>query len=177
MNIYFKLFVFGLIVSFTNLGMAQSAENFESEFKSKIRSPLGCKNVGYEYQLNVVNILPEDTGDRQSLYFIYNRLGKSINLHQMLKSSSTRSTYLNHVIRPHQWAVLATGEKEIKYICTVNGGKSSFGKVVDCSDSLKICEYARVKFGLNNRGNYWLVKNASRGRAVGNVVRYGIIPR
>ncbi|MDF1757308.1 MAG: endopeptidase IV [Legionellaceae bacterium] len=172
-----KLLVLSAIFLISNVCSAESAEKYESEFKSKIRSPLGCKNVGYNFQLNVVNILPEDVGDRQSLYFVYNRLNKPVKLFQMLKSSSTRSTYLNHEIRPNQWAVLATGEKEIKYICTVADKKSVHGKVVDCSKSLKICEYARVKFGMNNRGNYWLVKNASRGRAVGDVVRYGIIPR
>lgn len=177
MNINLKTLILSCIVVSSNLAIAESAEKYENEFKSKIRSPLGCKDVGYQYQLNIVNIQPADVGDRQSLYFVYNKLNSSINLYQMLKSNSTRSTYLNHTILPHSWAVLATGEKELKYICTVNGSKSSYGKIINCSKGLKICEYARVKFGLNNKGNYWLVKSASRGRAVGDVVRYGIIPR
>lgn len=154
-----------------------SAEGYENSFQSKIRSPLGCKNVGYEYQLNTLTFLPESVGARQSLYFVYNKLGKSINLYQMLKSSSTRNTFLNQTIRPNKWSVLATGEKQLKYICTVSDGKSKYGRVVDCSQSLKVCEYARVKFGLNNRGNYWLGSGTTRGSAVGSVVRYGIIPR
>ncbi len=156
---------------------AESAENYENQYNDPSRNPLGCKDMGYQFNLNVVNILPASAGDRQSLYFIYNKLDKPINLFQMLKDESTRSTYLNHVIRPQQWAVLSTSEMEVKYICTIENGKSRYGKVVSCGDSLKVCEYVRVKFGLNNRGNYWVVNSAPRGRAVGDVVRYGIIPR
>jgi hypothetical protein len=154
-----------------------SAESYENSFKSQIKSPLGCKDVGYKYNLNTVSFLTETIGERQSLYFVYNKLGKPINLYQMLKSSSTRNTFLNNSIKPNSWTVLATSEKELKYICTVSDGKEKFGKVVDCSESLKICEYTRVKFGLNNRGNYWLGNGTTRGSAVGSVVRYGIIPR
>ncbi len=156
---------------------AESAEVYESRSKDPSKSPLGCKDAGYEYQLNVLNIKPGAAGEQQSLYFIYNRLDKAVNLFQMLKDESTRSTYLNHVIRPQQWAVLSTNEKELKYICTVSGEKTRYGKIISCGDSLKVCEYVRVKFGLNNKGNYWVVNSAARGSAVGDVVRYGIIPR
>lgn len=169
--------IFTTIILVNSSAVLASAESYENSFKSKIKSPLGCKNVGYEYDLNTLTFLPESIGERQSLYFVYNRLGKSINLYQMLKSSSTRNTFLNQTIHPNKWTVLATGEKQLKYICTVNDGKSKFGRVVDCSKSLKVCEYTRVKFGLNNRGNYWLGNGTTRGSAVGSVVRYGIIPR
>ena len=160
-----------------NGALAETAEALEDGFKDPTKNPLGCRDVGYQYQLNVLNILPSAVGDRQSLYFIYNRLSQSVNLFQMLSDNSTRSTYLNHVIRPQQWAVLSTSEKDLKYICTVAGAKSRYGKIVNCSESVKVCEYARVKFGLNNRGNYWVVNSTTRGSAVGDVVRYGIIPR
>jgi len=171
----------GLLSIATGMASAgTSAEQLEDEFKDVTKSPLGCRDVGYQFNLSVLNILPEAEGDRQSLYFIFNRLNQPINLYQMLGSNSTRSTYLNHVIRPQQWAVLSTSEKEVKYICTIDKvtqSKSRYGKVVNCGESLKVCEYARVKFGLNNRGNYWVVNSNSRGGAVGEVVRYGIIPR
>lgn len=165
-----------LLIS-AHTGFCESAESYENKLKDPMKSPLGCKDVGYEFQLDVLNLLPEAAGDRQSLYFIYNRLNTPINLFQMLKGNSTRSVYLNHSIRPQEWAVLSTSEKEVTYICTVAGAKSRYGKVVPCMESLKVCEYARVKFGLNNRGNYWVVNSTSRGSAVGDVVRYGIIPR
>ncbi|MDP3562692.1 MAG: endopeptidase IV [Legionellaceae bacterium] len=178
MNTRLNAWLLGVaLLGATQLTYAQSAEAYENENKDSSRSPLGCKDAGYQYQLNVLTILPGAAGEQQSLYFIYNRLDKPINLFQMLKDDSTRSTYLNHTIRPQQWAVLSTSEKELKYICTIAGVKSRYGKVINCSESLKVCEYVRVKFGLNNKGNYWVVNSNTRGSAVGDVVRYGIIPR
>jgi len=145
--------------------------------KEDNRYPLGCKDVGYKFKLKVLNLLPEEAGEQQSLYFIFNALPQAINLYQMRKDDSTRSMYLNHVIRAQQWAVLSTSEKELKYICTVDDAKQSYGKIVDCSQSLKVCEYARVKYGMNNKGNYWVVNSNSRGGAVNEVIHYGIIPR
>lgn len=141
------------------------------------KRPLGCKDVGYQFELNTLSLLPEGTGDRQSLYFIYNSLNRPINLYQMRQEDSARSLFLNHVIRAGQWGALATSEKELKYICTVDDAKSSYGKIVNCGESIKVCEYARVKFGLNNKGNYWIVSSNSRDGAVRDVTHYGIIPR
>ena len=144
------------------------------------RSPLGCLDVGYRFDLKVLDLLPKEAGDRQSLYFIYNRLQKDVSLYQMLKDDSSRSMPLNHMIHAEQWAVLSTGEKNLKYVCTVKDekdAKSTYGKVVDCADSIKVCEFARVKYGLNNRGNFWLVNSNTRGGAVQEVLHYGIIPR
>lgn len=173
---------FGLILctmgSKIQADVADGAVAAENERPDITKNPLGCRNVGYQYKLNTLSLLPEAEGDRQSLYFIFNRLGKTVTLYQMMQDESTRSVYLNHAIHGQQWAVLATSQKEMKYICTVEDPKSPrYGKIVSCEDSIKVCEYARVKFGLNNRGNYWLVSSNSRGGAVGDVIRYGIIPR
>lgn len=175
-----SLLLFGL---FNSAFARESAEEYESQYKDPARYPLGCKNVGYQYHLNVVELKPkmdtDEITDGQTMYFFYNRLGVPVNMNQMLGDSSTRDTFLNHTILPNQWAVLATNQSDLTFICSVNTNpmKYGYGKVVDCSDSLKICEYVRVKFGLNNKGNYWLVNSSTRGNAVGSVVRYGIIPR
>ena len=141
------------------------------------RNPLGCRDVGYKFAMNTLRVLPSSPGDRQSLYFLMNTANQPVHLYQMLPNSSTRSTYLNHTIRGQEWAVLATSMPEVTYICTVDQAGNSYGKIVQCADHLKICEYTRVRFGLNNRGNFWVVSSNSRGGAVGDVVRYGIIPQ
>lgn len=141
------------------------------------RSPLGCKDVGYKHDLETLVLLPEEAGARQSLYFIFNQLTQNINLFQMRKGDSTRTLYLNHVIKPRQWSVLSTSEKEVKFVCTVDDKKLTYGKVVDCAPSLKVCEYARVKYGMNNAGNFWVVNSNTSGGAVNEVLHYGIIPR
>ncbi len=160
-----------MFVLFSVMNIGYAAE------KRDDKSPLGCRDVGYKFELKTLDLLPEEAGERQSLYFIFNALPQSVNLYQMLKDDSTRSMYLNHVIRARQWAVLSTSEKELKYICTVDDAKLSYGKIVDCAESLKVCEYARVKYGMNNKGNYWLVNSNTSGGAVNEVLHYGIIPR
>jgi len=162
-----------LMVSMVSMVYAAKKDNLE-------RSPLGCKDIGYAFDLNVLQIMPgsagEDEGDDQSLYFIFNRSNHTINLYQMRQSESSQSVYMNSVIRPQTWSVLSSSE-EVKYICTAHDGKSSHGRILDCGKNLKVCEYARVKYGMNNRGNYRLVRSTSRGSAVRSVIWYGIIPR
>jgi len=163
-----------LMASALLLGVAGSS--FAGKKDPEMRSPLGCRDVGYTFDLNVLQILPRSTGDDQSLYFMFNKTDKAINLYQMRQSESSQSVYLNHVIHPHRWAVLSSSER-MNYICTMDDRKTSHGKIVDCADSLNVCEYARVKYGMNNRGNYWLARSNSRNGAIREVVYYGIIPR
>lgn len=164
-----------MVCLFWGVSLAGSAPKEKVEDEQK--NPLGCRDVGYQFDMRVLKLLPEAAGERNSLYFIFNKQDKPINLYQMRQKDSTRSMYLNHVIRPKQWAVLSTNEKRLKYICTVDDAKLSYGKIVDCEQSIKVCEYANVKFGLNNRGNLWIVKSNNRSGAVREVVHYGIIPR
>ncbi|MCH9755561.1 MAG: endopeptidase IV [Gammaproteobacteria bacterium] len=153
-----------------------TALGFAAKRDAEIRSPLGCKDVGYGFDLSVLEVLPDSAGDSQSLYFIYNKAKKPINLYQMRQSESSQSVYLNHTIPAGRWAVLSSSER-MKYICTIHDGKSTHGRVIDCETGLKVCEYARVKYGMNNRGNYWLAHGNTRGGAVRQVIYYGIIPR
>lgn len=141
------------------------------------KSPLGCRDQGYQFKLNVLAIETQPTGDRQSLFFVFNKLNRPVNLYQMLGEESVRSMPLNHVINGKQWSVLSTNEKQLKYICTVDDPGFKRGKIVNCSETVKVCEYARVKYGLNNRGNYWFSTSTTRNGAVADVLHYGIIPR
>jgi len=172
------VFIMALWVPIVSMAVVKPLLKAPKTFKDEgDKSPLGCKDLGYRFDLKTLKLLPEEVGLPQSLYFIFNERSESVNLYQMLKNDSTRSMYLNNVITPRQWAVLSTSEKKLQYICTVNDPKQSYGKIVDCAESLKVCEYARVKYGMNNGGNYWLVKSSSRGAAVDAVLHYGIIPR
>lgn len=153
-----------------------SAPSFALD-KDEGRNPLGCKDVGYTFELKTLHLLPLEAGATQSMYFIYNKRDEKVTLFQMLNTEeSSRSMYLNHAITAKQWSVLSTTEKKMKYICTIPDNKSPYGQIVDCADSLQVCEYTNVKFGLNNRGNYWLVNSNTKNGALREVVRYGIIP-
>lgn len=141
------------------------------------KNPLGCKSVGFKFEMTTLNLLPEESGEPQSLFFIYNQLDSPVQLYQMRDANRVDQLNLNHMILPHRWAVLSTSEKQLRYACAKKNINQQYGALIDCEKSLKICEYVRVKYGLNNRGDYWLVDGNTRGGAVQDVIRYGIIPR
>jgi len=141
------------------------------------RRPLGCRDLGYNYLLDTLEIQPHAVGDKQSLYFFYNELSQPVKLYHMVGDNTAHSTFLNHTIAPKQWAVLATGQSKVKYLCALHADDGSLGTMTSCKQSIKVCEFARVKFGLNNRGNFWVVQGNTRAGAVSEVVQYGIIPQ
>jgi len=175
-----------LVLSLSGLAMAakvKTAEDNPENLAPKVviedngKSPLGCRDLGYHYALNSLVITPHTATENQSLYFFYNQRSQPVRLYHMLGDKTGRSTFLNHTIEPHQWAALATGLPELKYLCATHADKDNLGTMVPCQDSIKVCEFARVRFGLNNRGNYWIVKGNTRNGAVAEVVHYGIIPQ
>jgi hypothetical protein len=141
------------------------------------KSPLGCRDLGYQYRLNTIVLQPHREDANPSLYFFYNRLSQPVKLYHMLGDKTGHTTFLNHTIAPKQWASLATGQASVKYLCAIHADKDNLGDMINCAESIKVCEFARVKFGLNNRGNFWIVKGNTRAGAVSEVVHYGIIPQ
>lgn len=139
-------------------------------------NPVGCRDVGYEFSMRLLHLKPGDVGERNSMYFIHNKLGQSLTLYQLRKDDTARSMFLNHVIRADQWAVLSVNEKSMKFACSIKNHGKKYGELVDCADAVTVCEYNNVKFGLNNRGNYWIIGSNTRNGAVRGVVHYGIIP-
>ena len=173
-----RLFIFLIGAQAATLQAAdtkpQALTKEEKAQKEERRFPIGCRPVGYKQSLRVVTLYPGQEGALQTMYFFYNQLSESLSLYQMRDKDSELSTRYNHTIKPNSWAVLATGEPLVKYLCSLGDGKSGYGKIVDCADSIKVCEYVHVKFGLNNKGNFWIVD--TRNGAVHEVVHYGIIP-
>lgn len=140
------------------------------------KNPPGCQDVGYRFDLKVLQFLPDAAGKRQSMYLLFNKGGHAINLYHMRSEHGTRNLYLNHAIKQGQWAVFSTSEHDLKFICTTSDKSMREGRIIDCQDTLRVCELTNVKYGLNNRGNYWLVNSDSKNGALRAVVRYGIIP-
>lgn len=141
------------------------------------KNPLGCRDLGYQFTLKTLDLKPEVEEGSPSLYFMFNQTSKPIQLSQMRSETNTEQMSINHVIPPQQWAVLATDHKFVKYACSVADGKTNYGQVVDCAQSLKICNFARVKYGLNNRGNFWMVSGTNKNSALRAVTVYGVIAR
>lgn len=144
--------------------------------EAQTRNPLGCLDKGYQYDLNVLTLNPPYKEDHQFLYFFFNKKPVPIKLYQMINHESTRFVALDQVIRPNEWAALASSQEKLQFICSLHESSTSYGPVVSCADHIKVCEYARAKFGMNNRGNFWVAPSGSRGGAVAQVLHYGIIP-
>ena len=147
-----------------------------TEAEKEMLLPIGCKPVGFTQHLKVLALFPGKEGALQSMYFIYNKLPQTISLYQMRDKDSEYSTRNNHSIKGNSWAVLAVGEPLVQFICSLGDGKKEYGPILDCAQTVKVCEYVNVKFGLNNKGNYWIVDSNTRNGAVNEVVHYGIIP-
>ncbi len=158
----------GLIAADTSLALSKEEEDS--------RAPIGCKDTGYEFEFKTLHLMPGGSGKEQSMYLLFNNSSQAITLYQMRKDESSRSMYLNHAINAKQWGVFATNERQLKFICTTPEAKNTYGKIVDCAEHFRICEYTNVRFGLNNQGNYWLVNSSTRNGAVKEIVHYGIIP-
>ena len=171
--------MFGLLSTTIQAAHSKKIKDDSSQYgdnKDETRYPIGCRPVGYKESLKIISLFPGKEGALQSMYFFYNKLPGTVSLYQMRDKDSEYSTRYNHSIKGSSWAVLATGEPLVKFICTLGDGKDSYGQIVDCGQTIKICEYVNVKFGLNNKGNYWLVESNTRNGAVSEVVHYGIIP-
>lgn len=172
------LFLSGLLCTSIQAASANKTDKSADAVKKKDeeRFPIGCTPVGFKQDLKVLTLYPGKEGALQSMYFFYNKLPQTVSLYQMRDRDSEYTTRFNHSVTGSSWAVLATGERKLKFICTLGDGKAAYGKIVDCVDTIKVCEYVHVKFGLNNKGNFWIVDSNTRNGAVNEVVHYGIIP-
>ena len=160
----------------SSLHAASKTTTAAVDSEKEMRNPIGCRPVGYADSLKVLSLFPGKEGALQSMYFFYNKLPQTVSLYQMRDKDSEYSTRYNHSIKGNSWAVLAVGEPHVKFICSLGDGKKEYGQILDCADTIKVCEYVNVKFGLNNKGNYWIVESNTRNGAVNEVVHYGIIP-
>ena len=165
----------GMLLLLLTQSVAAFAETEKAEREDK--SPLGCRNVGYQYTLKTLDIFPTQAGERQSLYFVYNELTKPIHLYQMRGKDDADAMSINHVIPPQRWAVLSIDATHVKYACTVDDAKTTYGQIVDCEAGLKVCQFVRVKYGMNNRGNFWMVDGNTKNGALHEVNNYGVIAR
>jgi hypothetical protein len=154
----------------------EAVDKVQEKEKDDNRAPIGCRDEGYKFDLEALHLLAGSNGEHQSMYLLRNQSNHQLNLFHMRGEESSRSMFLNHVIGPNEWGILSTGEKKVKFICTIPDKKSPYGQVVDCAANLLVCEYTNVRYGLNNRGNFWLNNSSTRNGAVSAVVHYGIIP-
>ena len=151
----YSLLATGIVVSTQVLSKAKA-----------LRYPVRCEQSGYQFRYYTLMLIPTTQQRTRAVYFIYNKSNRPVTLLQSRSGDDVYVMHINNTIKPKQWGTFATSEKEIKFICTKDNKRGLHNKVIDCSKVLKACEYPSVKFGDNNRGNYWVVESNSRRGAL-----------
>jgi len=166
-----------LLIAMIALGMSVAVEARRTK-KPLNTFPPNCNKVGYEYKFKQLVLYPEKAGHTLSMYFMFNKSDWPVTLYQTRGDEDAYSSHLINTIQPKRWAALSLDTSHMKFICTKGDGRKHYGRITDCEELLKVCEYDNVLFGVNNRGNYWAVTSSSRNTAVRTVVRkHGILLR
>ncbi len=139
------------------------------------RLPRGCMQEGYQFKYQLLYLYPPKAGNNDSVYFIFNHSNSNITIYAMSDKNSPSMTLFNNQIRARQWGVFSTDLPMMRFACTIKNAKFAYGELVDCEKHLKVCEYSNVKYGQNNRGNYWMVESTTRNSAVRQAIRYGVL--
>lgn len=137
--------------------------------------PNGCTSDGFSFSHYTLNLHLDAAGQTHSIYFMYNKSNHTVRLYQMRNDSDGYVMNLNNEIHPFEWGVFAINDHDTKFICTRYDRDYNYGKIIDCEDVFRICEYPNVKFAANNYGNYWAVQSKSRSSAIRSVVRQGVL--
>tara|TARA_B110000908_G_C10215283_1_gene432497 strand:+ start:196 stop:747 length:552 start_codon:yes stop_codon:yes gene_type:complete len=161
--------VLGVVLSIAIFSHATAATSNPSVL------PRGCHNEGYSFHHKALTLLPSKAGNNDSVYFVYNNSGSTINLYQLKSANAHMGLNINNKIRAYSWGVYSSDEDLVRFACSIENSDYDHGQLVDCQERLDVCEYTHVKYGLNNRGNYWMSRSNTRGGALRRVNRLGVL--
>lgn len=164
-------FIFLFIFALSGIAIAKK----NSELTPEKSYPTGCQTIGYQFVHGLLTLTPVTEEHPQAVFFIHNASNKDVKLLQVRDGKEPYTMYNNISISPNQWAVYATDEQLTKFICLNNSKEITAGAILDCKDLLKICEFPKVVFSLNNRGNYWATTNRPMNEAVRAIIRQGVL--
>lgn len=139
--------------------------------------PKGCHNEGYTFNNFALTLMPSKVGNNDSVYFIYNNSSATISLYQLKSAKENMGININNKIRPYDWGVYSSDEPLVRFACTIPSAEYEHGKLINCKGHLEVCEYTNAKYGVNNRGNYWMTRSSSRNDALRRVNQLGILLR
>jgi hypothetical protein len=140
-----------------------------------LQLPKGCHDEGYSFHHQALTLFPARAGNNDSVYFVYNNSGSTINLYQLKSANTHMGLNINNKLRPYNWGVYSSDEALVRFACSIPSTKYTYGKLTDCRANLKVCEYTHVKYGQNNRGNYWMSRSTTKNGALRRVNRLGVL--
>lgn len=142
--------------------------------KDNVKLPVGCKKVGYKFDLFNVIFKPSFEKRSQAIYFIHNISGRQIYLHEAGADDGPYIMHLNGTIDTAHWSVFALSKKTMKFNCAYFDRSKKMHEVTSCKNALAICQFPRAKFGPNQHGTYWVLYNATRKEAMGITKEHGV---
>lgn len=154
---------------------AKGRKNTEEMVEKNVQYPYDCVPSDYRFSYFTLILEPSFKFTRQATYFIHNTSDKPISLLQARTGDDPYIMHLKTTINPHQWSVLAIGEKKVLMICTNSDKKLMHDKVVDCQKNLDICQYTHARYGDNEHGNYWPIENNTMNGAVHAMRWHGVL--
>lgn len=137
--------------------------------------PRGCHDEGYSFTHKSLTLMPSKAGKNDSVYFIYNNSEQTLNLFQLKSEKENMGLNINNKIEPFHWGVYSTDESLVRFACSVPSPVYDHGQLINCQKALNVCEYTNVKYGLNNRGNYWMSRSNTKNGALKRVNRLGVL--
>ena len=143
--------------------------------KRTVEMPRGCLQEGFTFHHRALTLLPAKAGSQDSVYFMYNKSNRPINLYQLKGANEHMGLNINNQIKPHQWGVYSSDEDQVRFACSVPSTKYKKGELVDCQERISLCEFTKVKYGLNNRGNYWMASSTSKSGAIRRSIIIGVL--
>ena len=160
----FTVFLLGLTVSHDALAAKRKPRRF----------PNGCRQLGFQFEGRLLTLVParEELPNPQTLYFLHNTSGRSIHIKAEKSTDQPFTPSYENYIGVNRWAAFAMDLKTVAFTC--NTGR---GEVINCGDTLELCQYNNVKFSDSNGGNYWVVKSLPRYGAIHKAINIGILLR
>lgn len=160
-----------------SLGFAAKKASVKDPTKEPVQAyPTGCSPIGFKFSNGVLVLAPVHKAEAQQqvIYFIQNKSKQDILFTDQRDSNLPYIMHNNNSLKSNLWAVFAADSKT-KFICSKTDKAQTVQSILDCEDLVKVCEYANVKFALNNRGNYWATSNMSMSEAIREIVHQGIL--
>ena len=141
------------------------AQAAESQF------PLGCKISGFGFKDGKLVLKQETAQATQTVYFIHNMAEHAVHLHYIKDPHAFMSPSWSTDISGDNWSAFAPDKDGVTFRCKSNDSK------IDCQEKLEVCQFAKAKFALSNKGDYWVASNKTQDAVVHAAVQKGILLR
>jgi len=134
--------------------------------------PRGCESSGFGFDDPYV--IFNDT-DQQTFFLIKNHSDLPIQIERVETEDTFMSPKLQSKLNPSRWSAFAADISNVHFQCFIR--TSGTPTLINCRETLTICQYPRAKFALSNKGSYWVSTNKQRKTVIHDASKKGILLR